>query len=48
MANNQFKSYYLKSKNCFKNGIISKLVLKKLSLFKLVHYLEVNIILILQ
>lgn len=48
MENNQSKSYYLKSKNCFKNGIISKLVLKKLSLFKLVHYLEVNIILILQ
>lgn len=48
MENNQFKSYYFKSKNYFKNGIISKLVLKKLPLSKLVYYLEVSIILTLQ
>ena len=34
VENNQFKSYYFKSKNYFKNGIISKLVLKSY------HYLS--------
>ena len=29
MENNQFKSYYLKSKNCFKNGYYFKISVKK-------------------